>query len=927
MSFFSWYFDLSGERAEEHVLCPFPHRAGNLEYFESHPSAQVNTEKKLFHCKTCGTGHNEASFIKAITGCTLANAHRLVPAFAGHDGVLQWDQERAQNTGTIPLADSFHIPAEIQQQLKLATSNGVDIAFPVFMYGRLLDVRTYTPNGSPKVRSRPGAINGLIIPFDIWKDTPKDRWTILAAGEKDMAVTRSHNLNAITLTGGEQMAPLMPEYFRDRLVAICYDNDEAGRSGAQKIANFLAKHGAYVKVITAFHAGMEHKEDLTDFFNKYSKTRDDLIQCIEATDFWVPTAEAQVQRVTLHEAALPHNTGKLLRANIQVVAVADAVFTMPTELIGTKTRASEEEAANTMRIGEQRTWVMDEDNIEDVLHLVDNGFKDKQLRENHLKLLRIPFKERNVDIRSFGKYTVYKAAVTDIFETASDSDYMPMEFQVYSINHRLESGKKYTATFKIVPHPYAGQQLIMIISNVEQAADAITGFSLTTEVKQLLDKFRSSTATLGVAGMINDCVQRFKGLLGYNGNNTLIETMDLAYHTPLEFHLGRFRNLRGYLDTLVVGESRMGKSSTAETLRKTYNLGMFVSLAGNSATIPGLIGGSNKVGTGYQTKAGLIPQNHKGLMIFEEFGKCKADIISELTDIRSSNEVRIARVSGALTLPAIVRMITLSNVKTLASKDIRSIASYPHGIAVITELVGSAEDIARYDIMLVLGDKGTSISDPYWVPMEPYTLEEYRARIRWIWSRTAEQIFISENVGHYIFTKANELNTQYDTHIKIFGTEAWKKLARVAIAIAGYTVSTDDYTNIIVTKEHVDYATEYMVRVYDNETFKLRQYVEHERKYATTDDHAVQLLQEIYTQAPGVVLHLEQEHKTSRNMLAAASGLTNDQINRVINQLIQGMFIKLSTNDITPTERFRLTTPRLSRNTVIRRVGEIHGVG
>lgn len=908
------------------MLCPFPHRAGNQEYLESHPSAQVNTEKKVFHCKTCGAGHNEASFIKAITGCTLANAHRLIPAFAGHDGLHEWNLELANLHGSIPLADSFNISPQVQRELRLATSNGVDIVFPVFMYNRLLDTRTYVPNGQPKVRSRPGAVNGLIMPFDLWKDTPKDRWTILAAGEKDMAVTRSHNLNAITLTGGEQMLPIMPEYFRDRLVAICYDNDEAGRSGAQKIANFLVKHGAYVKVVTAFHEGMENKEDLTDFFNKYSKTRDDLIRCIEASELWVPTADSQIPKVTLHEAALPHNTGKVLRANVQVVAVADAVFTMPTEMIGTKTRASENEEANTMRIGEQRTWVLD-DNIEDVLHLVDNGFKDKQLRENSLKLLRIPFKERNVDIRSYGKYTVYKAAVTDIFETASDSDYMPMEFQVYSINHRLESGKKYTATFKIVPHPYAGQQLIMIISNIEQAADAITGFCVTSEARQSLDRFRSSTAELGVAGMIDDCVQRFKGLLGYNGNNTLIETMDLAYHTPLEFHLGRFRNLRGYLDTLVIGESRMGKSSTAETLRKTYNLGMFVSLAGNSATIPGLIGGSNKVGTGYQTKAGLIPQNHKGLMIFEEFGKCRADIISELTDIRSSNEVRIARVSGALTLPAIVRMITLSNVKTLASKDIRSIASYPHGIAVVTELVGSAEDIARYDIMLVLGDKGTSISDPYWEPREPYAPEDYKARIRWVWSRTADQIIIPEDVGHYIFAQANELNLQYDTHIKIFGTEAWKKLARVAIAVAGYTVSTDDYTNLIVTKDHVDYAVRYMTRIYDNETFKLKQYVEHERKYSTTDEAAARLLQEIYVQAPGVVLHLEQEHKTSRNMLTAASGLTNDQVSRVINLLIQGMFVKLNANDIVPTERFRLTTPSLARNTVLRRVGEINGTG
>lgn len=922
MSFFSWYFGLSGEKTEEHVLCPFPHKVGDTEYYETNPSAQVNLEKKVFHCKTCDRGHNEASFIAAITGSTLANAHRIIPAFNNSEDKTQWD---LLPRSVIPLADAFNISPEVQQDLALLTTSGTDIRFPVFMYGKLLDVRTYHPEQKPKCKSRLGGINGLIVPFDHWVNTPKDRWTVLCAGEKDMAVTRSQGFNAITLTGGEQMTPLTPAYFKDRLVAVCYDNDDTGRLGAEKIASVLQKHGARVKVVTAFHAGMENKEDLTDFFNKYHKTKADLIRCIEESDWFMKSSQQHHPLVTLHQASLPQNTNRVLRANIQVIAVSDSLYTMPTELIATKTRMSDDEKANQMHVNETRVWALDEDTMGDVLHLVDNNFKEKQLRENQIRLTKVPYTERNVHIKSYGRYTIYKATVTDMFETASDSDHMPMEYLVYSVNHRLESGKKYTATFKIVPHPYQGQQLVMILWDVEQASDSVTSFKVNPQVVEMLTKFKESTRVLGVPNAIQDFVERAKGLIGYNGNNTLIETLDLAYHTPLEFHIGRFTNTRAYLDTLVVGESRMGKSSTAETLRKTYGLGTFVSLAGNSATIPGLVGGSNKVGNGYQTKAGLIPQNHKGLMIFEEFGKCKADVMSELTDIRSSNEVRITRVSGSITLPAMVRMITLSNVKTLASKDIRSIASYPHGIAIITELVGSAEDIARYDLMLVLGDKGTSISDPYWVPREPFTTEEYRARVRWVWSRTPEQIIIDEEVGHYIFSQANELNSIYDTHIKIFGTEAWKKLARVAVAVACYTVSTENFEDVIVTKEHVDYVVSYLKRIYDNPTFKLKQYVDHERKYSTTDDTSVQLLQEIYTQAPGVVLHLEQEHKTSKAMLTAASGLNNDQINRVVNQLIQGMFVKLSANDITPTERFRLTTPRINRHTVIRRLGEQNG--
>ena len=396
----------------------------------------------------------------------------------------------------------------------------------------------------------------------------------------------------------------------------------------------------------------------------------------------------------------------------------------------------------------------------------------------------------------------------------------------------------------------------------------------------------------------------------------------MSFHTALQFHFGTFKNIRGYLDTLIVGESRTGKSSTADTLRRVYGLGVFVSLAGNSATIPGLIGGSNKTANGYQTRAGIIPQNHRGLIIFEEFGKSHSNIIAELTDIRSSNEVRITRVSGTLTLPAMVRMISLTNVKN-TDGTIKPIASYPNGISIITELVGTAEDIARYDILAVIGDKGSLVVDPFWKPEDPFPTEVYQTRVRWVWSRTAEQIIISEDVGQHIINEANALNQEFNCHIKIFGTEAWKKLTRLSIAIAGYLVSTDDsYENIIVTKEHVDYAVQMFRELYDNDVFRLREYVANERKYNVIDDEGVALLQQLYIKCPALLVMLEQEAKVSRNTLIAAVGLDNATYNGFINTLIRGSFVKLTANDVLPTERFRLGMAKINRNSNLLRVGE-----
>ena len=918
--FFEDYFNITDSGVEANVYCPFPHHTVNgISYFETNPSAHVNTSDRVFHCKSCGTGHSETSFIKAILGCSFVYAKKLLACFNNEEDLYQWKESTSLSDSSKRLANELGISDAVIEELHLSSSETDDLMFPVFMYDHLLDIRKYNPGTKPKVRSRANCPAGLILPFDIWKETPVNRVTVLCAGEKDMAVARSNGLNAITFTGGEQSTPKLLEPFRDRIVAICYDNDEAGKAGAIKVAAALTGIAATVKIVTGFHeVCKEHGEDITDFFVKYGKTKEDLIRYIKETPVFdgAETEAVSVPMVDLLTASKAQHVNRLVQSNIQVVAVSEASFLAPTASIAEKFRLAG--SNDLMSVGQTLDWELTDDNVQDILHLVDNNFKEEVIVDNLKRLLKVPPKEKYVTVRQYSKCPIYKAYVTDLFET-TNTDVIPMEFVAYSIGTKLESGKKYLVTHKLVPHPYKGAQLTMLITDAKQATDSVNDFKLTTERVEHLKQIQEIPGT--VFDKANALTQKVKGILGYNGNDTLIMSMDLAYHTVLNFNFGSFKDVRGYLDTLIVGESRVGKSSTAEALRKTYGLGTFTSLAGNSATIPGLIGGSNKVNGSYQTRAGVIPQNHKGLIIFEEFGKSNNNIMKELTDIRSSNEVRIARVSGTITMPATVRMITLTNVKT--DGTIKPIASYPNGIAIVSELVGTAEDIARYDLLVVLSDRGASQIDPLWTPDTPLADEVYQTRLRWIWSRTSDQVIISNEVANYIISKANDLNERYDCHIKIFGTEAWKKISRLAIAVAGYICSTDDsFENIVVTKECVDFASDFMVRIYDNPTFKLREYVEHSRQYSQIDDDGIKALQEIYMKAPSLVLQLEQCATTNRNMLAAATGLSTDELNKMLMLLTRGLFIRYQQHDIVPTERFRLGMCRIERNTRALRIGE-----
>ena len=57
-------------------------------------------------------------------------------------------------------------------------------------------------------------------------------------------------------------------------------------------------------------------------------------------------------------------------------------------------------------------------------------------------------------------------------------------------------------------------------------------------------------------------------------------------------------------------------------------------------------------------------------------------------------------------------------------------------------------------------------------------------------------------------------------------------------------------------------------------------------------------------------------------MLAAATGLTADELNKMLMLLTRGLFIRYQQHDIVPTERFRLGMCQIERNTRALRIGE-----
>ena len=930
MEFFYKYFGQDNhinDKGEMFVRCPFPHydNDGNM-YYEVNPSAHINTKESLFHCKVCSEGMSEAKFVSRIQGISYKEALVLLATMkksGDNEGWIQFRTNMLNNPQKQEELLALGISREVMEELKIGYNGG--FSFPVFVYGDCLDIRTYTPGGNPKVTSQAGA-KPLILPFDSWVND--ERPTLLCAGEKDMAVARSQGFNAITFTGGERSFPkLFKASFRGKKVYIAYDNDQAGHEGGRHVASLLKDCGAEPYVVTGhYEVCTEKGEDIHDFFMKYGKSASDLQEILDKTprftdEEYVKAREAYLPSIRVNDAGKGEYYNRFVSSKVNVISIFEETYQVPEYV--TFQKMSEGNKNDTMLVGEEREWVLDEENIRDILFLMDSNLKEEQVKQNLRKLVGIPSKELFVRQMIHSRTPVYKAVVTDDVEgvsVGSGDATTVSEFLVYIIGERLQAGKKYRIVYKPVPHPLKAQQVVGIVTKLEESDSSVSQFKINEGVKETLKCFQLEEGQT-VSEKMEELFERSKGFVGVEANKQIVYATDLFYHTPLEFQFAK-RTERAYLDIMIVGDPRTGKSNTAKHMLDMYELGYITSL--KSATGPGLIGGSDQSGGGWKTKIGLLPRSHKGALIMEEFSGGGKELISKLTEVRSSNRVRLTRVNGTIDVPAMVRMLSISNPKTNADGNSIPLAQYNNGVQVILDLIGAAEDIARYDFFLLVPKPKGYISPLDEFYLDPFPKESYMNRIRWVWSRTKEQVVLDRPILEHIVKLSDELNQSYDSHIAIFGAEAWKKLSRVAIAVAGMLCSMDETgEKLIVKKEHVDWAKNFLVGLYDNSLFKLREYVDDQRRLVECTDIDVHNLQGIFDSHAVMLQQLEMATEMSQRQLSAVSGLDNKEFPKVINQMAKYNFIRWQGDKIVPTQKFRIAMQRVNKNTYMKKVGEI----
>jgi DNA primase len=147
--------------------------------------------------------------------------------------------------------------------------------------GDLVNVRFYAPD-PPADRGKTENLPGHGTPPRLYPSPPPSDATkvVVAEGEWDVLVARSHGLTAVCGThGADTWLPEWSGALAGKHVRFVYDCDEAGRDGAAAAAESVRR---FAKSVGIVDLGLGDKEDLSDWFVKYSRSLDELRPLLNA---------------------------------------------------------------------------------------------------------------------------------------------------------------------------------------------------------------------------------------------------------------------------------------------------------------------------------------------------------------------------------------------------------------------------------------------------------------------------------------------------------------------------------------------------------------------------------------------------------------------------------------------------------------------
>lgn len=814
------------------VKCPFHDDR------ESSLSINLRDQGGLFCCHGCGAGGNYIQFHQKYNNISeLGASAKALIAFVGADistltsdyvddaKLLQFQLALKENIQYVAhLKDNRGLSEDVIRRHELGMeTRKVDgrsitrITIPIRdAEQNLVNIRRWLPefgrlesqDHARKVIGMPGHNDNVLFPID----SLQQQQIFLCEGELDCLMLHSHGFNTLTCTAGvNNFHKKWYKLFTDKDVILLFDNDEAGIKAANELTPKLYNYVRSIRIVVLNN--VVDNKDVTDLWKENKKDFRVLLKDMVASTppfNKISEFDGEAIEVNLYQAARDDLIGKKIRVRALVAGKEDRPFAVPKRIRLTCNAKKKEceRCPGTISDGMKECVVPPYSKF--ILQLLTIG------RASHIQIYREIFGTNckiGKDFEVLEEQNIEEIRLIPDIDMGSSTVSYTIR-QAYYVGFDLDYNQLYDFTGittidprnNAVTHVFWEAELVHKTDNLGDVGNKIFIDDVEAPVKEHLKAFQPRSGQTIFAKLKEIYADFEYNVTGIVKRQDIIQAIDITYHSPLAFHLGQEFEKKGWIDTLILGDTHCGKTRTMKALREHFHAGEVYD--GTHISVVGIIGGYISLSGSNRTRyvLGVWPLNDKRLICLDELSGMDKESFGQLTSVRSEGVAESTKQGQRNRFPARVRFICLSN-----PRNNKAIPDYPYGVVAVKELIGEDADISRYDIVMIAAGnevKHSDINNRASSPMEHiHTSELCNLMIRWAWSRKPTNIKISEEALELIQKSAQEMAETYSGQIPIvLGQSQRKKIARVAIAIATRLFSTEDGENVIVLKDHVEAA-------------------------------------------------------------------------------------------------------------------------
>ena len=378
----------------------------------------------------------------------------------------------------------------------------------------------------------------------------------------------------------------------------------------------------------------------------------------------------------------------------------------------------------------------------------------------------------------------------------------------------------------------------------------------------------------------------------------------LTFFSPLYINF-EDANIPGWIKSLGIGDSTVGKSETVRKLIILLKAGQIVS--GEMATVAGLAGASVQASGGqWFVDFGVLPMQDRKLLAIDGAHILRQEELAKLAEAERNGKIEIVKASKGEAY-ARTRQIKIMNPVDDDRTTTVSMDSFFYPVNSLTNNF-HIQSIARIDFACfvsddVSADERNVQSDAEWDPL----LDNMSELLRLVWSMKYTVKFTDDALKE-ILVQSTELETKFkNEQIPLITNDQKYKLAKLSASLACLTCSFNEtFDTVTVSDEHVRYVSDMITLEYQNAGLdELARKTRHSRidletLYEIISDIGGKINEDDKQTIINVLLWLAENGKFSKDELKDQFDLTRDsQLNPLLGYLTDKKIIKRNKSGFT----------------------------